>query len=66
MLVASILPATNAPVLEPGVFVEISPGSTLVAEEQVQVRKGDKFSAVIINPETEEIYSQSEWVTVEK
>ena len=66
MLVASILPSPTGSALEPGVTVEISPGSSLVAEEQVQIRVGDKFSAVIMNPETKEIYSQSDWIEVKK
>ena len=66
MLVASVLPSSAGSVLTPGVTVELSQGSSLVVEEQVQIREGDKFAAVLIDPETKEIYSQSNWVEVTK
>lgn len=66
MLLASVLPAPAGSGLDSGVTVEISPGSPLVAEEQTQIQVGDKFAAVLVDPETGEIYSQSEWVEVIK
>lgn len=66
MLMASVLPSTEAPFFEPGVTVTISPGSNLVAEEKIQIQVGDRFSAVLVDPKTGEIYSQSDWVDVIK
>ncbi len=52
--------------LEPGVTLYIPENSSLVVEEQVEIRMGDKFAAVIIDPVSGEIFSQSEWVEVKK
>ena len=52
--------------LEPGVTLHLPENSSLVAEEQVEIRIGDKFAAVIIDPVSGEIFSQSEWVEVTK
>ncbi len=66
MLVASILPGGNDVALEPGVTIHIPKDSSLIVEEQVEIRVGDKFAAVIIDPVSREIFSQSDWVEVKK
>ncbi len=52
--------------LEPGVTLHIPEGSSLVVEEKVEIRVGDRFAAVIVDPVSGEIFSQSEWVEVKK
>ncbi len=51
---------------ESGVILHIPENSSLVVEEQVGIRIGDKFAAVIVDPVSGEIFSQSEWVEVKK
>jgi len=52
--------------LESGVTLHVPEGSSLVVEEEVEIRVGDKFAAVIVDPVSGEIFSQSEWVEVKK
>ena len=65
-LIASVLPLGDAPVREAGVTVHIPADSALVAEEQVEIRIGDKFSAAILDPVSGKIFFQSEWIEVKK
>lgn len=65
-LLASILPGGDSVVSDPGVTIHIPSDSSLVAEEQTEIRIGDKFSAAVMDPATGEIFSQSEWVEVTK
>lgn len=66
LLVASVIPGGSTPALEPGVTIHIPEDSSLVAEEQVEIRVGDKFAAAILDPVSGEIFSQSEWIEVKK
>ena len=65
-LLASLVPAMDQQPLEPGVTIHIPENSSLVAEEQVEIRVGDKFAAAILDPVSGEIFSQSEWIEVTK
>ncbi len=65
-LLASVIPSGEATIDGPVVEIFLPANSTLVAEEQTEIRVGDKFSAVILDPETKEIFSQSEWIEVTK
>jgi hypothetical protein len=52
--------------LEPGVTIHLPENSPLIAEEQTQIRVGDKFAAVVRDSVSGEIFSQSEWIEVKK
>jgi hypothetical protein len=65
-LLASIVPGIDQPAFDSGVTIHIPENSSLIAEEQVEIRVGDKFAAAILDPVSGEIFSQSEWIEVTK
>jgi hypothetical protein len=65
-LLASVVSGGEVQPLEAGVTLHVPADSSLIVEEQVEIRVGDKFSAAIMDPVSGEIFFQSEWIDVKK